>query len=146
MTAKTDSHKLIANWVINEVLRETTPDDLAEFKVTPAALAGLVRLIEDKTISGKIAKVIFQILVAEGGDPAQIVADRGLEQMIDTAAIASVIDQLIADNPESSAEFRAGKERVLGWFVGHAMRVTSGKANPHIVNQLLREKLGAHAV
>ena len=109
--------------------------------VSADQLGGLVALIKDGTISGKIAKDVFEILWSEGGDPAQIVEDRGLKQVTDTGAIEAVIDQLIADNPDQAASVKE-KPKAMGWFVGQVMKAMQGKANPQAVNQILRDKLG----
>ena len=103
-------------------------------------VAGLVKLIKDGTISGKIAKDVFEILWEEGGDPAKIVESRGLKQVTDTGAIEAVIDQLIADNPDQAASVK-DKPKAMGWFVGQVMKAMQGKANPQAVNEILRKKL-----
>ena len=103
-------------------------------------LAGLVRLIKDGTISGKIAKDVFEIVWDEGGDPAQIVDSRGLKQVTDTGAIEKVVDELIAANPEQAAQVK-DKPKAMGWFVGQVMKAMAGKANPQAVNEILKKKL-----
>ncbi|WP_300541172.1 Asp-tRNA(Asn)/Glu-tRNA(Gln) amidotransferase subunit GatB [Maricaulis sp.] len=134
--------KLASNWVNNELYGRINKEGLtiADCPVTAAQLGRLVALIEDKTISGKIAKDVFEILWAEGGDPAKIVEERGLRQVTDTGAIEAVIDQLIADNPDQAASVKE-KPKAMGWFVGQVMKAMQGKANPQAVNEILRKKL-----
>jgi aspartyl-tRNA(Asn)/glutamyl-tRNA(Gln) amidotransferase subunit B len=134
--------KLASNWVNNELYGRLNKEGLTitESPVSAAQLSGLVALIEDKTISGKIAKDVFEILWTEGGDPAQIVDSRGLKQVTDTGAIEAVIDQLIADNPDQAASVRE-KPKAMGWFVGQVMKAMQGKANPQAVNEILQKKL-----
>ena len=103
--------------------------------------ATILDLIGEGTISGKIAKDLFEIVWAEGGDPRAIVAARGMKQVTDTAAIAAVVDEIVAANPDKVAQVKA-KPTMLGWFVGQVMKASGGKANPQAVNELLKEKLG----
>jgi aspartyl-tRNA(Asn)/glutamyl-tRNA(Gln) amidotransferase subunit B len=105
------------------------------------ALAGLVKRIQDNTISGKIAKEVFAAMWEEGGDADGIIDAKGLKQITDSGAIEAVVDEIIANNPEQVEQFRAGKDKVLGFFVGQIMKATQGKANPGQVNQILRDKL-----
>jgi aspartyl-tRNA(Asn)/glutamyl-tRNA(Gln) amidotransferase subunit B len=142
-TAKGRDGKIAANWVINELfgrlnkegkLIETTP-------VSADQLGGIVDLITSGTISGKIAKEVFEIVWAEGGVPAEIVERRGLKQVTDSGAIEKAVDEIIAQNPDKIAAVLA-KPSMLGWFVGQVMKSTGGKANPQAVNDLLRQKLG----
>ncbi len=141
------SPKAIANWVMGDIMRianERAVDaepDFTDIPIAPARLAGLVRLIEEGTISGKIAKNVFQKLVERDEDPATIVAREGLVQVTDEGAIAAVITRVLAVNTEKVAEFRAGKEKLLGFFVGQVMKESAGKASPEVVNRLLKEKL-----
>lgn len=134
--------KLAANWVNNELYGRLNKEglDITDSPVSAAQLGGLVGLISDKTISGKIAKDVFEILWEEGGDPAQIVEDRGLKQVTDTGAIETVIDELIAANPEQAAQVK-DKPKTMGWFVGQVMKAMGGKANPQAVNEILKAKL-----
>ncbi len=140
--AKGRDGKLAANWVINEFFGrlnkegktiETTP-------VSASQLGGIVDLIASNTISGKIAKDVFEILWTEGGDPADIVEKRGLKQVTDTGAIEKAVDEIIAANPDKVEQAKA-KPSMLGWFVGQVMKSTGGKANPAAVNGMLRQKL-----
>ncbi|MEE8410523.1 MAG: Asp-tRNA(Asn)/Glu-tRNA(Gln) amidotransferase GatCAB subunit B, partial [Myxococcota bacterium] len=136
-----DNNKAIANWVINEVLRELKDRTIGELPITPEALAELVALIDDGTISGKIAKDVFAELIAGGGSPRAIVKAKGLEQVTDTGSIEPVIDQVLADNPDSVKSFKAGKTKAIGFLVGQVLQATQGKANPSLVNEILRQKL-----
>jgi len=139
--------KSISNWVMGDILRlvrERRLDDalvITEWPVAPQALAKLVALIDDGTISGKIAKTVFEEMVASGREPADIVAAKGLTQVTDTGAIAQAIDGVLAQHGEKVAEFRAGKDKLFGFFVGQVMKATGGKANPQAVNEILRAKL-----
>ena len=134
--------KLAANWVNNELFGRLNKEGLSitESPVSPAQLGGLVALIEDGTISGKIGKDVFEILWTEGGDPAKIVDERGLKQVTDTGAIEKVVDDLIAANPEQAAQVKE-KPKAMGWFVGQVMKAMQGKANPQAVNEILQKKL-----
>jgi aspartyl-tRNA(Asn)/glutamyl-tRNA(Gln) amidotransferase subunit B len=134
--------KLAANWVNNELFGRLNKEGLSitESPVSPAQLGGLVDLIKDGTISGKIAKDVFEILWTEGGEPAAIVESRGLKQVTDTGEIERVIDELIAANPEQSAQEK-DKPKTMGWFVGQVMKAMAGKANPQAVNEILAKKL-----
>ena len=135
--------KLAANWVINELSGRLNREgrSIGDSPVSAAQLGGLIDLIAANTISGKIAKDVFEILWSEGGDPAQIVEQRGLKQVTDTGAIEKIVDQVIAANPDKVADAKT-KPAALGWFVGQVMKASGGKANPQAVNALLRAKLG----
>lgn len=135
--------KLAANWVINELFGRLKADekDIANCPVSPEQLGGIVALISAETISGKIAKDLFEIVYTEGGDPAQIVEERGMKQVTDTGAIEAALDQIIADNP-AQVEKAKVNPKLAGWFVGQVMKATGGKANPKAVNELVAKKLG----
>ena len=134
--------KSMANWVINEVLREVNGDvTLETIKVRPEGLAAMVKLIDDDVISGKIAKKVFKEMLESGKDPDTIIEEKGLKQITDPDAIAKLVDEVIAANPEQAEEYRGGKQSLIGFFVGQVMRASRGKANPQMVNQVLREKL-----
>jgi aspartyl-tRNA(Asn)/glutamyl-tRNA(Gln) amidotransferase subunit B len=141
--AKGRSGKLAANWVINELFGRLKKDDkdITDSPVSPAQLGGVIDLIASDAISGKIAKDLFEIVYTEGGDPAQIVEERGMKQVTDTGAIEAALDEIIAANP---AQVEKAKEnpKLAGWFVGQVMKATGGKANPKAVNQLVAKKLG----
>jgi aspartyl-tRNA(Asn)/glutamyl-tRNA(Gln) amidotransferase subunit B len=135
--------KLAANWVINEVFGRLNKEGLAigASPVLAAQLAGIVDLIGEGTISGKIAKDLFEIVWQEGGDPRAIVEARGMKQVTDLSAIEKVVDEIMSANPDKVAQAKA-KPQALGWFVGQVMKSSGGKANPQAVNDLLKSKLG----
>jgi aspartyl-tRNA(Asn)/glutamyl-tRNA(Gln) amidotransferase subunit B len=135
--------KLCANWVMGDLSAFLNKEgqDIAESPVSAAQLAGLLRRIQDRTISGKIAKDVFEALWAGEGDADAIIDQRGLKQITDTAAIEQVIDDVIAANPAQLAQYHAGKDKLFGFFVGQVMKLSQGKANPQQVNDLLTEKL-----
>ena len=135
--------KLAANWVINELAGRLHREgrEIGDSPLAPRQLGGLIDLIGAGAISGKIAKDVFEILWSEGGDPAEIVASRGLTQVTDTGAIEKFVDDVIAANPDKVADAKT-KPAALGWFVGQVMKASGGKANPPAVNALLKAKLG----
>jgi len=136
--------KTAANWVLGDLLGVLNKlgTSVEESPVDAAALAALIRLIEEGTISGKIAKSVFEKMVATHQPAAEIVAAEGLVQVADPEQLRPILQQIFADNPTQLADYRAGKTKLMGFFVGQAMRVTGGKANPALVNDLLREMLG----
>jgi aspartyl-tRNA(Asn)/glutamyl-tRNA(Gln) amidotransferase subunit B len=135
--------KLAANWVINELFGRLNKEGLAvsASPVTTGQLGAIVDLIGEGTISGKIAKELFEIVWREGGDPRALVEVRGLRQVTDIGAIEQAVDDIIAANPDKVAQARA-KPQLIGWFVGQVMKASLGKANPQAVNDLLKAKLG----
>ncbi len=135
--------KLCANWVMGDLSAFLNKDnrDIAESPVSAARLAGLLRRIQDRTISGKIAKEVFEALWAGADDADAIIEQRGLKQITDVSAIEKVIEEVIAANPEQLAQYRAGKDKLFAFFVGQVMKASKGKANPQQVNDLLAEKL-----
>ena len=137
--------RLAATWVNGELAAALNRDGLGieAARVGPAALAGLLTRIADHTISGKIAKEVFEGMWAGEGDADQIIARKGLRQITDAGALEQVIDQVIAANPGQVAEYRAGKDKLFGFFVGQVMKLTAGKGNPAQVNELLRRKLAS---
>jgi len=141
--AKGRDGKMAANWVINELFGRLNKEgkDIENTPISAVQLGGIVDLIAAGTISGKIAKDIFEIVWSEGGEPAEIVEKRGLKQVTDTGAIERAVDQIIAANPDKVEQVKA-KPTMLGWFVGQVMKTTGGKANPQAVNEILRRKLG----
>jgi aspartyl-tRNA(Asn)/glutamyl-tRNA(Gln) amidotransferase subunit B len=141
--AKGRDGKLAANWVVNELFGRLNKEgrDIEESPVSAARLGAILGLIGDGTISGKIAKDVFEIVWTEGGDPAAIVEARGLKQVTDTGAIEKAVDEIIAANPDKVAQAKA-KPAMLGWFVGQVMKASGGKANPAAVNDILRKKIG----
>ena len=137
--------KLAANWVMGELAARLNEEnlDITESRVSSAQLAGMLVRISDQTISGKLAKQVFEVLWTEGGEADAIIDRLGLRQITDTGAIETMIDQILADNPAQLAQYRAGKDKLFGFFVGQAMKLTAGKANPAQLNELLRRKLDA---
>jgi aspartyl-tRNA(Asn)/glutamyl-tRNA(Gln) amidotransferase subunit B len=141
--AKGRDGKAAANWVINELFGRLNKEgkSVATSPVSPAQLGAIIDLIGNGTISGKIAKDLFEIVWTQGGDPADIVEKRGLKQVTDTGAIEKAVDAIIAANPDKVEQVKA-KPTMLGWFVGQVMKSTGGKANPAAVNDILKQKLG----
>lgn len=135
--------KVVSNWVMGDILRETKQNDIdiRKFPVTPTHLAEMLKLIDRKTISGKIAKTVFEEMYVTGKMPEDIVKEKGLVQISDTGQLEEIIAQVIADNPGLLAQYRAGKTKTFGFFVGQVMKATKGKANPQLVNKLLKKKL-----
>ncbi|KUL94768.1 glutamyl-tRNA amidotransferase [Bosea sp. WAO] len=141
--AKGRDGKAAANWVINELFGRLNKEgkDVSTSPVSAAQLGGLVDLIGEGVISGKIAKDLFEILWTEGGDPRELVETRGMKQVTDTGAIEKAVDEIIAANPDKVEQVKA-KPTMLGWFVGQAMKASGGKANPQALNDILKAKLG----
>ncbi|MBT3915983.1 MAG: Asp-tRNA(Asn)/Glu-tRNA(Gln) amidotransferase subunit GatB, partial [Rhodospirillaceae bacterium] len=144
VVAKAGDAKLAANWVIHELFAVLNKAGLsiADSPVSSDDLGKLVSLIADDTISGRIAKDVFEVMVVEGGDPETIVEAKGLKQITDTDEIEAMIDALIAENPDQAQQYKDGNTKVAGWFVGQMMKASQGKANPQMVNELLQKKLG----
>jgi aspartyl-tRNA(Asn)/glutamyl-tRNA(Gln) amidotransferase subunit B len=138
-----DDPKLAANWVTGELSGHLNKHglEIEQSKVSAAQLAGLLLRIKDNTISGKIAKEILESMWASGVDADQIIAEQGLQQITDTAAIERVIEEVFAKNPQQLTDYRAGKDKLFGFFVGQVMKASNGKANPAQLNELLRRKL-----
>lgn len=142
--AKGRDAKLVANWLMNELLAVLNKDGnktISESPISADHLGKLVELISDNTISGKIAKDVFAEMFTSGKDPATIVDEKGLKQVTDTGAIEKVINEVLAANPDKVAEFRSGKDKLFGFFVGQVMKVSGGKLNPAAVNDILTAKL-----
>ena len=141
--AKGRDTKLAANWVINELLGALNKGgkEILQSPITASQLGGLIDLISDSTISGKIAKDVFAIMYESGKDAAAIVEEKGLRQVTDTGAIEKIVDEVLAENPGNVAEYKAGKDKMFGFFVGQVMKKSQGKANPAIINDLLKKKL-----
>ncbi len=136
-----DSPVILANIVANEVARELKEKQTSELKFTAIQIAELVKMIDDGTISNKIAKQVYEEMVKTGQNPSIIVEAKGLVQISDPAKIAPIIDEIIEKNPNNVAKFRAGNNKLLGFFVGQVLKSTGGKANPQVVNKLVAEKL-----
>jgi aspartyl-tRNA(Asn)/glutamyl-tRNA(Gln) amidotransferase subunit B len=141
--AKGRDAKLVANWVINELFGRLNKEgkEIASSPVSAAQLGGVLDLIAEGTISGKIAKDLFEILWSEGGEPRAIVEARGMTQVTDTGAIEAMVDEVIAKNPDKVADAKSNP-KAIGWFVGQVMKSSGGKASPQAVNELLKKKLG----
>jgi len=139
--------KLAANWVMGELSSALNRDnvDIAVSRIASAQLSGLLTRIVDQTISGKIAKEVFEAMWSEGKTADAIIEAKGLKQITDSSAIEGVIDAVIAANPKQLADYRSGKDKLFGFFVGQAMKATGGKANPAQLNELLKRKLGGGA-
>jgi len=141
--AKGRDPKLAANWVINELFGGLAKAgrEIEDSPVSAEQLGGLVDLIADNTISGRIAKDVFAEMMETGHDAGAIVEAKGLKQVTDTGAIEAVIDQVMAAQAEKVAEYRSGKDKLFGFFVGQVMKASGGKANPAMLNELLKKKL-----
>jgi len=141
--AKGRDAKLAANWVISELFGALNRKglDISRSPVSAAALGGLIDLMANGTISGRIAKDVFAEMVETGEDAGRIVEAKGLQQVTDTGAIEAVIDQVLTQQADKLAEYRAGKEKLFGFFVGQVMKASAGKANPALLNELLKKKL-----
>lgn len=136
--------KKVANWVMGDLFAYLNKECLPITKspVSAVNLGALVGLIEDNTISGKIAKDVFQMMIETGKAPLTIVEEKGLKQTTDTGAIEKIVEEVLAANPDKVAEIKAGKEKLKGWLVGQIMKASQGKANPALANQILNKKLG----
>ena len=135
--------KLVANWVMGELSGALNKDglEIGQSRLSAASLAGLVARIVDETISGKIAKEVFETMWAEGQEADAVIEAKGLRQITDAGAIGKLIDDIMAANPKQLADYRAGKDKLFGFFVGQAMKQSGGKANPALLNELLKQKL-----
>ena len=131
----------LANFIGTELLRDYGPERINECPVRPGQLADLLQMTEDGRISGKIAKTVFAEMLTTGHDPAQIVKERGLVQMSDEGELAALVAEIVAANPAQAQQFREGKTKVLGFFVGQLMQKTRGQANPQLANQLFTREL-----
>ncbi len=135
--------KIISNWLMGDLLRELKKDgkNIADCPVSPSALVDLLKLINSGTISGKIAKVVLEEMYQTQQLPDSIIEKKGLKQITDSSAIEKIVDQIIESNPSQVEEFKGGKEKVIGYLVGQVMQASKGKANPSMVNKLLKEKM-----
>lgn len=135
--------KILANWIISELFGQLNKNSISlnECKITPRMLAQMVKLIEDGVISGKIAKVVFETMFETGEQPEKIIKEKGLVQMSDSGILSAIIDEILSENPDSVAAYKSGKDKLFGFFVGQVMKKTEGKANPSLVNDLLKERL-----
>ncbi len=141
--AKGRDAKTAANWVINQLSRELkrSGESIENSPVSPQNLGKLIDLVSNETVSTSAANTVFGIMYVAGGDPAAIVAEKGLTQITDTGEIEAAVDKVIAENPDQARDVRDGKDKTIGWFVGQVMKATGGKANPKMVGQQLRKKL-----
>lgn len=139
------SAKLAANWVMGDFSAALNKSDIAleHSPVKPHQLAQLLNRIHDNTISGKIAKTVFEAMWESRDDADLIIEQKGLKQVTDTGAIEAIIDEVLANNPGQLAQYHSGKDKLFGFFVGQTMKASKGKANPAQVNQILKQKLGA---
>jgi aspartyl-tRNA(Asn)/glutamyl-tRNA(Gln) amidotransferase subunit B len=135
--------KRVSNWIMAELLRELNRDDreIDQCPVPPVRLAHLLQLIDDGVISGKMAKTVFEQMYRTGKSPESIIDEQGLQQLTDQRELADIIERVLAAHPSQVQDYRDGKEKLLGFFVGQVMKQTQGKANPRLVNEILREKL-----
>jgi aspartyl-tRNA(Asn)/glutamyl-tRNA(Gln) amidotransferase subunit B len=137
-----DKPKLVSNWIMTEVLRELkSEDEIKSFNVSPRMLCELLNLIEDGTISGKIAKEVFSQMVVSGKGAKEIISEKGLKQISDLGEIENIIKDVIEKSPDQVSRYKAGEQKLIGFFVGQVMKVTQGKANPKIVNETLKRML-----
>jgi len=141
---KSGKPKAVSNWMMTEMLRmlSDVDGDMSRCRLSPDALAGLVALVEAKTINQPAAKEVFAILFQQGGDPADIVKEKGLSQVSDTGALQSFVDQVIQQHAGPVADYRKGKEASLQFLIGQVMRLSRGKANPQIAKELLLKSIG----
>ncbi|WP_066637097.1 Asp-tRNA(Asn)/Glu-tRNA(Gln) amidotransferase subunit GatB [Desulfolucanica intricata] len=135
--------KTVSNWIMGDLTRLLNANnmEISECKIKPQQLAEMLKMMDRGTISGKIAKTVFEEMFTSGKDPGTIVKEKGLVQISDEGAIAAIVEEVIAKNPKSVEDFRNGKDKAIGFLVGQVMKASKGKANPALVNKLLREKL-----
>ena len=136
--------KTVSNWVMGELTRElnNSGTDASDSPVSPERLVDLLRMVDKGTISLKVAREIFPEVYSSGKTPEQIVQEKGLNQVSDEGALDTIIDEVLAKNPTQVAQFKEGKQQVLGFLVGQVMKASGGKANPGKVNELLKKRLG----
>jgi aspartyl-tRNA(Asn)/glutamyl-tRNA(Gln) amidotransferase subunit B len=133
----------VSNWVMGELLRElnNSGTPVSASPVSPERFISLLKLVDNGTISLKVARDLFPELYASGQSPEQLVQEKGLTQVSDEGALETIIDEAMAKNPAQLAQYRSGKDQVLGFFVGQVLKASGGKANPGKVNELLKKKL-----
>ena len=141
--SKNSDVKLATNWITGELfaLLNNKSIEITESPITSENLAKLINLIKDGTISGKIAKTVFEIMADSGKDPKKIVEEKGLKQQSDPKELEKIIDKVISDNPKNVEAYKLGKDKLFGFFVGQVMKQSNGKANPQLVNEILKKKL-----
>ncbi len=128
---------------MTEVLRELNGEEITNCKVTAAQLGALLKMVDDGTISGKIAKIVFPEMMESGKDPEVVVKEKNLVQVSDQGELLAMVQEIIAANPGQAEDFRGGKTKLMGYFVGQLMQKTKGKANPKIANELFAKELNA---
>ncbi|MGH7890106.1 MAG: Asp-tRNA(Asn)/Glu-tRNA(Gln) amidotransferase subunit GatB, partial [Thermodesulfobacteriota bacterium] len=138
-----DKPKTVSNWIMTELLRELKGEEegIKTFEITPEKLTDLLMFIDDGTISGKIAKEVFGEMLSTGKKAGEIISEKGFKQISDLSEIEEIISRIIENNPDEVARYKAGQEKLIGFFVGEVMKVTLGKANPKLVNEALKIKL-----
>ncbi len=141
--AASGSPKTVANWIVGDLSSRLNDEnlDIGDAPISPAMLAGLIDRIEDRTISGKIAKEVFRAMWEGEGDADAVIESKGLKQITDTGEIEKIVDEVLASSPDQIQQYRDGQQKVFGYFVGQVMKATAGKANPQQVNEILRKKL-----
>jgi len=137
-----DNPKKVGNWIGTELLRDYGPENIGSCPVAPGQLARLLNMVEEGTISGKIAKTVFAEMLTSGADPDRIVKEKNLVQMSDEGELQAMVREIIAENPEQAQQYRDGKTKVMGFFVGQLMKKTKGQANPQLANTLFARELG----
>lgn len=140
-----DQPKTVSNWIMGDMMKELKNDnkEIDDCPVSPERLTDLLKLIDDGTISGKMAKTVFEDMYQSGKPPAEIVKEKGMTQITDESALQKMVDDVIAANPGQVADYQGGKDKLMGFFVGQVMQASKGQANPTLVNKLLKEKLSA---
>ncbi|MBI4716151.1 MAG: Asp-tRNA(Asn)/Glu-tRNA(Gln) amidotransferase GatCAB subunit B, partial [Nitrospirae bacterium] len=143
VAAASGAPKVASNWIMGDLLRELKQEgkEIEECRIKPEELARMLRLMDEGVISGKIAKTVFEEMYRTGKGADEIVREQGLVQVTDETEIREMIRRVMADSPEPLAGYRAGKDKLFGFFVGQVMKVSSGKANPALVNELLKKML-----
>ncbi len=136
-----NSPKKVSNWIMTELLRELKGEDIAVCRVAPGQLGALLGMVEEGTISGKIAKTVFSEMMETGKDPQVVVREKNLVQVSDEGELLAIVQEIIDANPDQAQQFREGKDKVMGFFVGQLMKKTKGKANPKMANELFHKVL-----
>ena len=141
--AKESDPKMAANWIMGDLFAQLNKSgkEIEASPITAKRMGGLLALIKDGTISGRIAKDVFELMFETGRDAAAIVEEKGLKQVSDTGALEKAIDEVMAASPQQLEQYRAGKDKLFGYFVGQVMKATKGQANPQVLNDLLQKKL-----
>jgi aspartyl-tRNA(Asn)/glutamyl-tRNA(Gln) amidotransferase subunit B len=135
--------KAVSNWMMGDLSRLLNQNgmEIQDAKVKPALLADMLNLLDEGTISGKMAKTVFEEMFASGKDPQTIIKEKGLVQISDADALLPLIEEIVNNNPKVLQDYKNGKEKAFGFFIGQIMKMTRGQANPEIVNKLLKERL-----